>query len=265
MNTYAVGGVLYMFVTRCLYPEESGDEHHRHIFKNSSIIKSVDNGTTWTRPAAENYAHPMFPGEKFGAPYFVWYGQDGQASVDNAGEYVYAVANNGHFEDGDYYILGRVLRKKLPNLNASDWEFFKGGGGMKSRNWTKNIDGAKPILHDKLNCSMTGMTYIPAFGRYVMVVWHYKTYNLRTDPRTINDYYEAPSPWGPWTKFKSIDTGVMGWYVPIVGQKFQKQTDANSVDAILFPTGNYQNSNLYRLNFIPITLSTVPLSNSNEK
>ena len=134
MNTYAVDGVLYMFVTRCLYPEESGDEHHRHIFENASLIKSTDKGKTWTRPAEESLAHPMFPGQKFGAPYFVWYGQDGRASVDNAGKYVYAVANNGHFEDGDYYILGRVLKKKLGDLNAADWEFFTGGDGMKARN-----------------------------------------------------------------------------------------------------------------------------------
>jgi hypothetical protein len=265
MNSYSVNGVLYMFVTRCLYPEESGDEHHRHIFKNSSIIKSTDKGKTWTRPAEESLKHPMFPGLKFGAPYFVWYGQDGKASVDNADKYVYAVANNGHFEDGDYYILGRVLKEKLPDLNAADWTFFKGGDGMKSRNWTKDIDGAKPILQDAMNCSMTGMTYIPALGRYVMVVWHYTTYNLRTDPRTIDKYYEAPTPWGPWTNFKTIDTGEMGWYVPIIGQKFQTKVDANTVKCILYPTGNYQNSKLYKLNFIPITLSTVPLPDPSRK
>ena len=44
---------------------------------------------------------------------FVWYGKDGQGSVDNAGKYVYAVSNNGHFEDGDNYIIGRVLKTKL--------------------------------------------------------------------------------------------------------------------------------------------------------
>ena len=65
---------------------------------------------------------------------------------------------------------------------------------------------------------------------------------------------------GPWTKFKTINTEQMGWYVPIVGQKFQKKAKAGAVDCILFPTGNYQNSKLYKLNFIPITLSTVPLS-----
>src|SRR5665213_3661577 len=42
MNSYCVDGILYMFVTRCLYPGLSGDPKNRHIFKNSSIIKSTD-------------------------------------------------------------------------------------------------------------------------------------------------------------------------------------------------------------------------------
>jgi hypothetical protein len=260
MNSYCVDGVLYMFVTRCLYPEQSGDPQHRHIFKNSSIIKSTDKGLTWSRPATESYDHPMFPGLRFGAPYFVWYGKNGAASVHNADRYVYAVANNGHFEDGDNYVLGRVLKKELPNLNAADWQFYTRGDGMLNGSWTSDLNRAKPILEDPLNCSMTGMTYIPALGRYVMVVWHYTTYNLRTDPRTINIYYEAPKPWGPWTKFKTIDTGSLGWYVPIIGQKFQTAVDPHRVDCLLYPTGNYQNSKLYKLDYIPVTLSTVPLS-----
>ena len=168
---------------------------------------------------------------------------------------------------GATYVLRRI------NLDINPGDFItvmgpSGAGkstllsilGMLDDNWTGEIDRAKPILQDPLNCSMTGMTYIPNLGRYVMVVWHYTTYNLRTDPRTINTYYEAPKPWGPWTKFKTIDTDKLGWYVPIVGQKFQKLVDVNTVDCILFPTGNYQNRNLYKLNFIPITLSTVPLA-----
>ncbi|SPE56805.1 hypothetical protein SBV1_2550005 [Verrucomicrobia bacterium] len=265
MNSYCVDGVLYMFVTRCQYPEQSGDPHHRHVFQNSSIIKSTDKGKTWTRPAEESFNHPMFPGRRFGAPYFVWYGKDGTGSVDNSRKYVYAVANNGHFEDGDDYILGRVLRSKLPDLNGADWQFYRGGDGMTAHNWVQTIGDAAPILQDPLNCSMTGMTYIPGLGRYLMVVWHYTTYDLRTDPRTIDVFYEAPKPWGPWTKFKTIDTGGMGWYVPIIGQKFQKKVDPNSVDCILFLTGNYQNSKLYKLNFIPVTLSTAPLPSTAAK
>jgi hypothetical protein len=108
------------------------------------------------------------------------------------------------------------------------------------------------------------MTYIQGLGRYVMVVWHYTTFNLRKDPRTINEYYEAPRPWGPWTKFKTIDTENLGWYVPVIGQKFQTVVNANTVRCFLYLTGNYNNSRLYKLlyklNYIPVTLSTVLLS-----
>jgi hypothetical protein len=259
MNSYCVDGVLYMFVTRCLYPEQSGDARHRHVFKNSSIIKSTDKGVTWSRSAGENYDKPMFPGLRFGAPYFVWYGKDGAATVHNADKYAYAISNDGHFEDGDNYALGRVLKNKLPELHAGDWQFYMGGDGMADSSWTSDMNKAKPVLENRSNCSMTGMTYIPSLKRYVMVVWHYTTYNLRTDPRTINDYYEAPKPWGPWTKFKTIDTEKLGWYVPIIGQKFQKGVDANSATAILYAPGYYQNPNLYKLNYLPVTFSTVPL------
>ncbi len=258
-NSYCVEGVLYMFVTRCLYPEQSGDARKRHVFRNASIIKSSDKGITWTRSAAENFVKPMFPGLRFGAPYFVWYGKDGAAAVHHADKYVYAVSNDGHFEDGDDYVLGRVRKSKLPDLHAADWQFFAGGDGMSDGNWSADINRAKPVLESPSHCSMTGMTYLPALGRYVMVVWHYTTYDLRKDPRTINEYYEAPRPWGPWTRFKTIDTDQAGWYVPIVAQKFQKAVDANTVTAVLYRTGNYQNATLYRLNYVPITLSTVTL------
>lgn len=160
MNSYSVNGVLYMVVTRCLYPEQSGDTGNRHIFRSSSIIKSLDNGKTWTRSEAENYTNPMFPGERFSALYFVWYGKDGEGSVDNAGKYVYAVSNNGHFESGDNYIIGRVLKSKLSDLNAGDWTFYSGGDGMEDKNWTGSMGDADLILKDENNCSMTGMTYI---------------------------------------------------------------------------------------------------------
>jgi hypothetical protein len=114
-NSYCVDGVLYMFVTRCLYPEQAADPHHRHIFSNSSIIKSTDKGVNWKRSSSENYDHPMFAGLRFGAPYFVWYGKNGHADVDNGDQYVYAISNNGHFEDGDNYILGRVSRSACRN------------------------------------------------------------------------------------------------------------------------------------------------------
>ena len=53
-----------------------------------------------------------------------------------------------------------------------------------------------------------------------------------------------------------MDTGKLGWYVPIIGQKFQTQVDEHTVRCVLYPTGNYQNCGLYKLTFNPVTLST---------
>ena len=199
MNSYSVEGVLYMFITRCHYPWQSGDPKHRHIFRDASIIKSTDGGRTWTRTARENYSKPMFPGRRFGAPYFVWYGKDGAAAVDNADKYVYAVSNDGHFEGGDNYVLGRVLKTQLPDLSAADWSFLKRGDGMEDGNWTANLASAGSVLSHPGESSMTGMTYIEALHRYVMVVWHYsqvsfQTAILRKDLSTVLDFYESPRP-----------------------------------------------------------------------
>jgi hypothetical protein len=266
MNSYSVDGVLYMFVTRCIYPWNGNDPKHRHIFRDSSIIKSTDKGLTWTRPADDNFRQPMFPGKRFGTPYFIWYGKDGAASVDNADKYVYAVSNDGYFEAGDNYIVGRVARSKLGNLSASDWTFWKSGDGMSDSSWTSDLNAAQPVLSNAGKSSMTGMTYIGPLGRYVMVQWHFRAVSWETvlekkEFSTGLDFYESPKPWGPWTKFKTYETGIPGWYVPIVGQRFQKAINADSASAYMFAPGfmNEGNSDLYKLNYMPVTFSVKPL------
>ena len=270
MNAYAVDGVLYMFITRCVYPWKSLDPEQRHWWLNASIIKSTDGGKTWTRPAKDDYDHPMFTGHRFATPYFVWYGQDGAATVDNAHEYVYAVSNNGFFENGDDYILGRVLKSKLPALSHADWSFYRGGDGMQDASWTASSEAARAVLVNPRRSSMTGMTYIPDLGRYVMVAWHYHKKNFEAaiqekDLGTVLEFFEAGRPWGPWTKVKTFDTGKLGWYTPIVGQRFQKSVDAERVTAILYATGFTSKPEggldpaLYKLDYMPITLSTKSL------
>ena len=126
----------------------------------------------------------MFPGKRFGTAYFVWYGKDGAPTVDNADNYVYAVSNNGHFENGDDYVLGRVLCSKLGEISAADWSFYKGGNGMQDSNWTSSMDAAKPILINPGHSSMTGMTYIEPLHRYVMVLRYGSARMVYADYRT---------------------------------------------------------------------------------
>jgi hypothetical protein len=65
----------------------------------------------------------MFPGGQFATPYFIDYGRS-RPNVDGADRYVYAISNNGFWDNGDTLILGRVLRTKLGALNGVDWEFL---------------------------------------------------------------------------------------------------------------------------------------------
>jgi hypothetical protein len=271
MNTYSIDGVLYMFITRCIYPSHSIDPKRRHTWSNSSIIKSTDGGKTWSRPPQENYDKPMFPGRRFGAPYFVWYGKDGAATVDNANKYVYAISNDGFFENGDDYVIGRVARSKLANLSGAEWAFYVGGDGMSDGAWSTHLGQAHPVLKNAGKSSMTGMTYIESLHRYVLVSWHYNQDNFEAgikaqDLSTVLEFFEAPEPWGPWSRVKRLDTGKLGWYTPIIGQRFQKVTADGTVRAFLYATGFFTkpagglDMSLYKLNYLPITLSTRPLS-----
>jgi hypothetical protein len=43
---------------------------------------SSDKGLTWKRTAKENYDKPMFSGGRFGSPWFVKYGRDGEKEIE---------------------------------------------------------------------------------------------------------------------------------------------------------------------------------------
>ena len=244
MGITSVDGVLYMSVGRHDYGWSSEDFINRQTAQNASIIKSTDKGKTWTRPADINYQNPMFKGGKFGTPYFIHYGKAGQETVHNSDKYVYAVSNNGYWDNGDAMKLGRVLRSKIGELNAADWEYYIGGDGMDDAAWSKNIidinlagymtngPGQGHILFAPGKCSMTGACYIEGLERYVMIQWYYtsgagqnfvgsKSLGLpEPGHETVWDFYESPYPWGPWTKFHSHTWNPTGMYNPCIIPKF---------------------------------------------
>ena len=245
-------GVLYWVVARHRYGEKSGDPHRRQTAQNASIIKSSDLGRTWSRPVRENYQRPMFPGRRFATPYFVEYGRS-HLDVDNSGQYVYALSNNGFWDCGDDMVLGRVSRSKIASLDGADWEFFTGGDGMSPSSWTRNLDEAKPVVQQAGKLGMTGAVYLPAHRRYLMIGWYYpagggKMKDAAT--HTVWDFYEAPRPWGPWTPIGSHESSPQGYYSPEICPKFQIK---NKV--FVFTAGNWNNPEVYRLTVVPLELS----------
>ncbi len=97
-------------------------------------------------------------------PFFISYGKDGKAGPDGSDKYVYAVSNNGFWNNGDELYLGRVCRDLLPRLRGADWQFYDGGNGMKSSAWTSDLSQAKPILSDPGQVSMSAVQYLPQLG-----------------------------------------------------------------------------------------------------
>jgi len=251
---YAVDGVLYWVVARHKYGEKSGDPSKRQTAANASIIKSTNYGRSWVRSAKENYDAPMFPGRRFATPYFVEYGQDGTATVDNGDKFIYAVSNNGFWDNGDNLILGRVRRDKIGNLNAADWEYYTGGEGLKENVWSRDVSQAAFILDSPGKLGMNGMVYLPELQRYFMIGWYYPAGGGKIKDacrETVWDFYLAPKPWGPWTKICSHRFSPQGYYSPQVCPKFNRD---GAKSLFVFTAGDWNNPEVYRLSVVPLSL-----------
>ncbi|MGA2609444.1 MAG: hypothetical protein ABSH01_18535 [Terriglobia bacterium] len=265
-----IASTFYAFVSRNVYGSDSKDPLLRQTAFNSSLIKSTDKGLTWTRSAAENYKNPMWPGRRFGSPFFVHYGKNGGAvSRDGARQYVYAISPNGFWNDGDDFIIGRVERSKLKGLDASDWTYYTGRDGHSAKNWSKLIAKAIPILSLPAKCGQTPPCYIPSLGVYLTISW----YNTQTmtkwfEPNEMRyDFYQAEHPWGPWNLINShSDRHITGghFYGPSLCAKFQERK-GTEVMMSLFTSGcPFEDvpSGLYKMWEIPLVLRTTQVPDS---
>jgi hypothetical protein len=197
----------------------------------------------------------MFPGNRFPTPYFIHYGKDGAAPrVDQADEYVYAISNNGFWNNGDRYFLARVKQSKLPRLDGADWQFFRGGDGAREENWSRQPQDAVTLIDNPTRCGMTGATYIPAFRRYLLIAWYYpRDMNTESD-ETRFIYYEAPHPWGPWTAIKEQINRPAGWYSPRVLAKWQRPR-GDEVQAVIATAGDFWEIPwFYKFTVLPLEL-----------
>ena len=187
-----VDGVLYMSVSQHAYCV-AGDNLQRTY--DATIVKSTDYGQTWSAKPAVGQA--MFPGHWFSTPFFVQFGRDYSGVMD---EYVYAVSNNGMWNNGNYLVLGRVHRGKIGDLNAADWEFFAGLDAEQAPTWVNDFLSASAVFSFRNNTSMTGMQYVPAIDRFILMQWAYTDLDDPERPysQTKLHLFEAPKPWGPW-------------------------------------------------------------------
>ena len=216
-----------------------------------------------------------FPGQSFGAPVFVKYGKDGAGSADGAGQYVYAMSNNGYFSNGDYAILGRVARTAISKLRESDWQFYTGGvggDGSVDANWASSVTdpSVTRILDAPGNVGMMDVAFIAPLERYVMLEWGWLPRSggrFSRDSTTSLDAYEAPHPWGPWTKIGSSiqSKDPEAFYDPHIIGKFTTvdAKNPNLVHAMVSTAGEWAPSlapgkPYYKMTLIPLSISKGP-------
>lgn len=193
----------------------------------ATILRSDDYGKTW-----HNTDSPMFTDHQFTTLFFLDFGKAGEhvrvLGPDNA-EYVYAYGIDHNWRDPtdpakpsttDLH-LGRVPKSRIQERDA--WQFFAGANAKGEPTWTGDMDQREPVLHDArtvyphLSCggrpgddpardvsviSQGGVVYNAPLKRYIYTSWTWYTF----------EFYEAPTPWGPWKLFLHKDFGADAFY-----------------------------------------------------
>ncbi|MCW3842473.1 FG-GAP-like repeat-containing protein, partial [Micromonospora yasonensis] len=182
----------------------------------ATIARSTDHGRTWTWDRSA----PMFGNGIFTTIMFLDFGRNYANAIDG---YVYAYGLDGNWRDSfsdrvadpvDVY-LARVPRGSVQN--RSTWQFVSGFDTAGNPLWTSDITRRSAVLHDDRRIypdvitaghvrnlsviSQGGVVYDQPLNRYLYTSWTEYTF----------EFYESPTPWGPWRRFATKDFGGYPW------------------------------------------------------
>lgn len=192
----------------------------------AGIVVSTDYGHTWSQGE-----EPMFRGE-FTTIMFLDFGRSNSGAqvmrelstedgVDPA-EYVYAYGLDHNWRtsysravpDPTELFLARVHSSRIQDRQA--WEFHTGDG------WSRRIEDRRAVLTDTRRVGQNpplpmapppidgtliaqgGVVYNAPLRRFIYTSWTEFTFQ----------FYESPTPWGPWRRFLSHDFGPYPWRGP---------------------------------------------------
>ena len=251
----SVGAELYLAASRHKY---GSSPHYIQYAWDASIFHSSDHGQSWS--GLEGVVH--FPGRTFSNPGFVQTGQAGSAPAEIDDGYLYAVSNDGCWNNGTYLTLARVPRDSQCIMDPNAWEYWGGRGPDENSIWTRNMDESEFVFRSPGRTSMVSITYSQSLGVYCMPQWHYRFDPARTDldwptcvksTPTMLEFYTAPHPWGPWTLTKSV-TSPEGWYNPCIITKPMGDLPPDMAAVLVAGLGGTDMQN-YNLNVCDIPLS----------
>jgi hypothetical protein len=211
-------------------------------------------------------------GQHFSTAFFFKYGQNGGSTQqDQQDKFVYAISNDGYWNCGSAFYLGRVRRSQIGRLRAADWEYYS-----RDR-WVRRLEDATPVPglpNGQNQCTIGSPVWLPSWQRYVAVTWF--------DPCTTRKwhypedvtfaFYQAGHPWGPWSYLGAKSAmefiGAPGtnrihrWYGPSLSPKFiTAHPDRSSTVILTFSGQTWEDKpeSLYKNNSCPVTFYTRPL------
>ncbi len=174
----------------------------------ASIARSTDHGATWQW----NSAAPMFGGPNqpplFTTVFFLDFGRDSANAIDR---FVYAYGLDYNWRGQQALYLARVPAASI--MKRSAWQFFAGTKAGGAPIWDRRIEHKVPALLDaRRTAPQTAGTICPATDSVIAqggVVYDkpLKRFLYTSWSCSTHEFYEAPTPWGPWRHVLSHDFG----------------------------------------------------------
>ena len=174
-------GVLYMLVRNT---------------KNSQLAWSADRGETWT------WADWKFT-TSFGYATFLNFGRNNQGSRDDV-VYVFSQDSDSAYRRADRMVLARASLDAL--TKQASWEFFvrRGEDGPV---WSSIVSERGAVFTRPGLCYRSSVSYNAALQRYL---WCQTGPGKDTRFRGGLAIFDAPEPWGPWTRVFATDRWDVG-------------------------------------------------------
>jgi Domain of unknown function (DUF4185) len=157
----------------------------------ANILVSTDHGRTWWWDRRK-----MFSTE-FTTIFFADRGRDGADAPDP--NYVYAYGLDENWAGREKLFLARIPKAGVRDLPT--WQWWTGTG------WSTpgDIHSKQPVIEDSRlphgRLSQGGVVYDKPLGRYIYSSW------TENSQAVTWQFYESPTPWGPWSVFLSKNFG----------------------------------------------------------
>ena len=100
-------------------------------------------------------------------------------------------------------------------MDRQSYEFFSGFNQQAEPTWSRNIGDSKPVFQhpNKIGFGVR-VFYNPGLKRYLLTKPHYtendnqEAWEARNSGISSLGIFDAPEPWGPWTRVLPCSLGI---------------------------------------------------------